>query len=197
LRATQALGQGVKSQALAIIENLFAQWFPNFFGTQRFWINWKNWEIWKNILEKKTSIKNKFEEKFKLQAYNSWLFNQYLKDRLPLWKEALEWEVVKDGQVTWPVFGDDTLLAKENTKAWEFQKTFMQKHKINSDFFNFFKKHKIFWIPRPIRVMPTNTYVRYQWDDLLIEFDLPSGSYASIFIHQMLDKLEKVQEKTK
>jgi hypothetical protein len=25
LRATQALGQGVKSQALAIIENLFAQ----------------------------------------------------------------------------------------------------------------------------------------------------------------------------
>lgn len=195
LRATQALGQGVKAQALAIIENLFAQWFPNFFGTQRFGINGKNWEIGKNIVEKKTSIKNSFEEKFKLQAYNSWLFNQYLKERLPLGLVALEWEIVKDWLITWPVFGDDTLLAKPWTKAWEFQKAFMQKNNINSDFFACFKKHKIFGIPRPIWIMPTESRVRYQWDDLLIEFNLSSWSYASILIHQMLEKLEKLQDK--
>ena len=197
LRATQKLSQEIKEKAKSIIEKLFAEGFPNFFGAQRFGINGKNWEIGKAIVEKKTSIKDSFEARFKLQAYSSWLFNQYLKERLPLGKEPLEWEILKDWHITAPVFWDDTKLANPNTKAWEFQKQFIEKYKINSDFFSCFKKNKIFGIPRTIWVKPTKNSVRYQWDDLLIEFNLGSWSYASILIYQMLESLEKLQEKSK
>ena len=197
LRANQNLSQEIKKNALDIISVLFKEWFPNFFGTQRFGINGKNREIGKAIVEKKTSIKNSFEEKFKLQAYASWLFNQYLKERLPLWKDILEWEIIKNKQIMWPVFWYDIQLPKENTKARSFQENFMKKHNINSDFLNCYKKHKIFGIPRPIRIMPNNTRVKYQWDDLLIEFSLSSGAYASILIHQLIEKLEKLQENRK
>jgi len=197
LRASQKLSQDIKEKAKTIVDKLFVEWFPNFFGTQRFWINWKNREIGKAIVEKKTSIKDSFEAKFKLQAYASWLFNQYVKERLSLKKESLEWEIVKNWQITWPVFWDDILLAKQNTEAWIFQKKFIDKYKINSDFFACFKKNKIFGIPRPIWVKPTETRVRYQDDDLLIEFNLPSWSYASILIYQMLENLEKLEKKIK
>lgn len=195
LRATQALGQQTKIRAQAIVEKLFAEGFPNFFGTQRFGINGKNWEIGKAIVEKKTSLKDTFEAKFKLQAYASWLFNQYLKERLPLGRMMIEGEIIKDDQITWPVFGDDIALAKPNTKAGELQKKFMEKYKINSEFFACYKKNKLFGIPRPIWVMPSETRVRYQNDDLLIEFSLPSGSYASILIYQMLEELERLRNK--
>jgi tRNA(Glu) U13 pseudouridine synthase TruD len=193
LRATQALGEQTKIRAKKIVEKLFAEGFPNFFGTQRFGINWKNWEIGKAIVEKKTTIKDMFEARFKLQAYASWLFNQYLKERLPLGRDLLEGEIIKDGQITWPVFGDDIALAKPNTKAGELQKKFIEKYKINSEFFACYKKNKLFGIPRPIWVMPTETRVRYQDDDLLIEFSLASGSYASILIYQMLEELERLR----
>lgn len=195
LRATQKLGQEVKQQALSLIEKLFAEGFPNFFGTQRFGINGKNWEIGKAIVEKKASIKDSFEARFKLQAYASWLFNQYLKERLPLGRAPIEWEILKNGEITAPVFGDDTKLANPTTKIGELQKKFMEKYKINSEFFACYKKNKLFGIPRPIWVMPTETRVKYQGDDLLIEFSLPSGAYASILIYQMLERLEKLQEK--
>lgn len=197
LRANQALWVKVKQWAKEIVEKLFEEWFPNFFGTQRFGINGKNWEIWKAIVEKKTSIKDNFEARFKLQAYASWLFNQYLKERLVLGEDMLEWEILKNEEITAPVFWDDVLLAKPDTKAWEFQKKFMEKHKINSEFFACYKKNKLFGIPRAIWVKPTETRVRYQWDDLLIEFSLGSWSYASILIYQMLESLEKLQGKNK
>lgn len=73
----------------------------------------------------------------------------------------------------------------------------MEKNNINSEFFACFKKHKIFGIPRYIWINPSETNVRYQDDDLLIEFNLSSGSYASILIYQMLEQLEKLQEKNK
>lgn len=53
LRASQKLWQTAKEQAKSIIEKIFAEGFPNFFGTQRFGINGKNWEIGKAIVEKK------------------------------------------------------------------------------------------------------------------------------------------------
>lgn len=192
LRATQQLGQTVKTQAQEIVHHLFTEGFPNFFGTQRFGINGKNRELGKAMVEKKTSFREPFEAKFKLQAYSSWLFNQYLKERLPLGREMLEGEIMKDGQITWPVRWDDTLLAKPDTKAWKFQQTFMQTYEINQNFFVLYKKYKIFWIPRNLWVVPSDTRIRFQQDDLLLDFSLPSGAYASILIYQLLDKLWKI-----
>ncbi len=185
LRATHALGEKIKHKAQTIIEHLFVEWFPNFFGTQRFGIQGNNWKIWKDIVEKKTSIKDIFEAKFKLQAYASWLFNQYTKERLASKEKLLPWE-------TWPVFGYDIKLEDPKTPIGKFQQEFITKYNITSEFFDCFKKYKIFGIPRILRVIPSNTRVRYQWDDLLIEFSLPSWSYASILIYQMLKKLDSL-----
>ncbi len=190
LRAKQKIGQEDKLKAKWNIEKLFEKWFPNFFGSQRFWINGRNWKIWKDIVEKKTKVKDNFEAKFKLQSYSSRLFNQYAKERLVLSKEKMDGEVLKNWEITGPVWGYDTKLAKINTEIWNFQTSFMQKYNINSEFFDCYKKYKIYGIARNIRVNPKRTNVRYQWDDLLIEFSLPSGSYASVLIYQMLEKLQ-------
>ncbi len=192
LRATQHLSQAIKQEAKEIVQQLFTEWFPNFFGTQRFGINGKNRELWKDIVNKKTSFREPFEAKFKLQAYASWLFNQYLKERLPLGKQALEWEIIKNGEITWPVWWDDILLADPKSKAGIFQQEFMKKNQIDTNFFTVFKKYKLFWIPRALWVMPKDTRIRFQEDDILLDFSLPSWAYASILIYLLLEKLWKI-----
>lgn len=194
LRAKQAISQKVKAEAQTMVEKLFAEGFPNFYGTQRFGINGQNREIGKKIVEWKTSIKDKFEHKFKLQAYASWLFNQYIKERLPLGKTPLAWEIVEDWNIIGPVFGNDTKLAEPNTEAGKFQKKFMETHNINQNFFNVYKKNNIFGLSRSLRVKPINTKIKIQWNDLLLQFILKSWSYASILIYQLMEHINKIKE---
>jgi tRNA(Glu) U13 pseudouridine synthase TruD len=52
-----------------------------------------------------------------------------------------------------------------------------------------YKDKKVFWLRRALRVMPTDTSVRYQKEDLLIDFTLPAWSYASIIFDKLIAKL--------
>lgn len=78
LRATKKLSQAERIKTDHIISQLFTEGIPNVFGTQRFGIESRNRKMGKQILNGELKIKEKFEAKFKLQAYASRLFNEYI-----------------------------------------------------------------------------------------------------------------------
>jgi tRNA(Glu) U13 pseudouridine synthase TruD len=58
-------------------------------------VQYKNVKIGKEILDGTTHIREKFEAKFKLQAYSSWLFNEYVAYRTKKKLELLDGEIVE------------------------------------------------------------------------------------------------------
>lgn len=55
---------------------------PNYFGSQRFGKNGDNYLEGKEILDKKIKIRDKQISKFLISSYQSYLFNEWLKDRI-------------------------------------------------------------------------------------------------------------------
>jgi tRNA pseudouridine13 synthase len=60
---------------------------PNYFGYQRFGIENNNYQIGKDILDGKQSVRDKKKRQFFINAYQSYLFNQWLSKRVELSKQ--------------------------------------------------------------------------------------------------------------
>lgn len=82
LKYDQPLPQEKKSQLEARFATLMSQWFGNTFGEQRFGVSRQNHRIAQDILKGGKAHLSLSEKMFKLQAYASWLFNNYLSYRL-------------------------------------------------------------------------------------------------------------------
>lgn len=169
LRANQDIALKTRQDIENKITQFLKSGFPNFFGEQRFGINKQNIEMGRQIIDGKLRIKEKFEAKFKLQAYASHLFNEYLKMR------------IKEGNITpdetGPVFGDDM----KHTEI-----PFMKKYQIDKQFFATYKRWGIFGLRRKLWVYPKDIQFRRQGDDILLDFALPGGTYASILVEEIL-----------
>ncbi len=81
LRAEDAISDKKKNEISTIITDLMENGVPNYFGDQRFGVNKRNIEIGRRILDEGHTPKKAFELTFKLQAYASFLFNQYINSR--------------------------------------------------------------------------------------------------------------------
>ena len=81
LRGTKHLAVKERELAQKYIKDIFDTGFPNFFGEQRFGIDQRNRKQGKDILEGKSKEKKKEEILFKLQAYASKMFNEYVISR--------------------------------------------------------------------------------------------------------------------
>ncbi len=95
LRGKKTFSQMEKDEIKKDVLDIMEKWVPNYFWAQRFGINYRNINMWKNILLSKHSLKNKFETKFKLQAYASFLFNKLVDFRLSKSGELLDWDIFK------------------------------------------------------------------------------------------------------
>ena len=74
-------------------------------------------------------------------------------------------------------------------QAGEFEQNYLKRVQFTEKTAVLFKKMKVFGLRRALRVTPTSTNVRYQEEDLLIDFTLPAGSYASIVVDDLMKKL--------
>jgi tRNA(Glu) U13 pseudouridine synthase TruD len=90
-----------------------------------------------------------------------------------------EWE-------TGPIFGYDNKLSPAGTVAAKREIAFMKQHKIGKEFFAIYEKYHIFWLRRLLRVYPKDILFRFQDDDILLQFALPGGTYASILVDELL-----------
>lgn len=235
LRATKHLSLREKEVSHAKILSLFKKWFPNLFGEQRFGINGSNPKQWYELLQGKGKIRDKKEILFKIQAYASKMFNDYLYTRIKKWLEVLDGDIIqivdkkeythtqrwvydattdmvklyndtnktkaffrypKDFQqeipfdittmtITGPVLGYNLLLAEKTSVAWNKEQAFLTSNAITENSLEVCKFYKIFGLRRPLWVFPEKVAVHMDKDDILLNFTLPSGSYASIMIHEL------------
>ncbi len=101
LRAQKKLWSEEKTQAKKDIETIFSTWYPNKFWAQRFWIEWANWLKGKEILDWSRKISDKKEIRFKLQAYWSKLFNEYVSLRINNKLELMDWDILLKDWTYW------------------------------------------------------------------------------------------------
>ncbi len=231
LRSNTKLWQREKEQSIEIVQWLLDDGYPNMFGEQRFGINGKNRKQWQDIMQWKSRIKMVNGEKiFKLQAFSSKIFNDYVKKRAKKWFQLLDGDLLtwlewkeqgygfyqeqtkkvavcdiqsdresfffvpkvtgemiepesRNMMLTGPVAWFNTPLPMD--KAGERESKFLERHHLDPDYMHMFKELRVFWLRRPLRVNPMFTNVRYQKEDLLIDFTLPAGSYASILVDKL------------
>jgi tRNA(Glu) U13 pseudouridine synthase TruD len=98
-------------------------------------------------------------------------------------------EMAATGPVPW----FDTIIPLKGTESGESEFAFLQEQWLNDHHMQIFREMKIYGLRRALWVTPSDVWVRYQDDDLLIDFTLPSGSYASVPIRVLMRDL-KIRE---
>lgn len=236
LRSPRKLGQSLREKSIQIVQDILDDGYPNLFGDQRFGIHGCNRKQWLDIMRgssHKNSKLTKSEQLFKLQAFSSKMFNDYVKQRVKKWLNPLDGDIVTryDGiesrygildlgqqtitpcdvqegqgsfffvprstaasidadQVEWMLTGPVPWYNQPlaDRQAGEVEKWFLQRHHLDATSMKVYQQFRLYGLRRALWVFPTDTSVRYQRDDLLIDFTLPAGSYASILV----DKLDEV-----
>lgn len=175
----------IENKIKKIIEELKNNWFPNYYWAQRFWLDNKKWTIWKDFILWKISKRLVFdlwrkELKFKVQAFSSYLFNCYLKLRQTnnILNTKIDWDVIIDWKITWPVYWYDLRLASD--KALQLEKKVLIDNWINLSDLIKYKEIWVFWIRRNLTVIPWNILynINDAWD-VFLRFSLPTWAYAS------------------
>lgn len=77
------------------------------------------------------------------------------------------------------------MLASKESAAGKKEQGLLEKNSISENTIKRCKTYKIFGIRRPLRVFPQKVNIHMQDDNILLNFTLPSGSYASILIEQL------------
>ena len=149
----------------------------------------------------------------------SWYFDKLLKwDILKKYAtkddiyKYYEWEstISSDFIPTWPVYGYNLVVGwdfieknwiitkfTELTPALKLELEILNKEWLTVNVLHNFKQYKVFWIRRWIKVFLED--LRYKWTeqaDLLVMFELPSWSYASVvvkYLDQLVDKFIQKQ----
>lgn len=152
------------------IDTIKSHWFPNYFGAQRFWNYWDNWQIWQEIIEGTYDVKQLWknyqtEMIFKIQAFASHIFNQYILERMKkdIYNKYVEWDILMDLDtketfifdkdfdiwnrklaITGPMIWNDLMLSwKYEIKNW---KTIINKNSANESFNMEIELFKRYWI---------------------------------------------------
>jgi len=235
--ADKKLWQEEKKKAQEIVSWLLEDGYPNLFGAQRFGINGRNSKQWYEIISWKWTQKfNKTDSIFKIQAYSSKLFNDFVKQRAKKWLVLMDGDIVTRTKwantiyatyqesdhtvheidiksdrnssrfvpettwvhhpydpesmvVTGPVPWRNCAIPDPKTDAGLREQSFWQRHHLDDQMLKKFKAYPVYWLRRGIRVHPTQAGVWYTWDDLQVQFSLPSGSYASIVFDSLIQEL--------
>jgi len=94
LRANKKLSMKEKDVSNRKIISLFKKWFPNLFGNQRFGISGINPKQGSDILQWRSNIRDKKDIIFKIQAFASKIFNEYINTRTKKWLQILDGDIV-------------------------------------------------------------------------------------------------------
>ena len=190
INITAIKGANIKNEVLEEkLKKLYTQGFLNLYGEQRFGFTHANHRIAQEIIEGRKKTLDKSEVIFKLQSLSSWLFNNYCTYREQQYGiEQIQGDVIIDGQVTGPIFWEDMTWADPKTQAGKLEKEWKEHFEIDKKMLDAYEKYKIFWLRRPIRVKPTKASHSRQGDDLLLQFTLWKGSYASVLIEELLEE---------
>jgi tRNA pseudouridine13 synthase len=194
--------------ALATIEQLKKTGMPNYFGEQRFGIDNLNAQRGKVILQKGGQYSNRFQRKMFLSAFQSDLFNRVLAKRIQMnvFNVALTGDVLKkhdshgefvctDDSIdsprvhsfevspTGPMFGPE--MRAVTGVPFEIEELVLADEKISRDLF-VAGGDETKGTRRFSRVIPENLQAAADGNVLKLEFNLLSGSYATVLLRELI-----------
>lgn len=195
----------------SIYHDILKNGFPNFFGSQRFGAKGDTADIGFKILNSDTDglhkrWLNKTGKKFALSAAQSYLFNRYLLKRLielgnvllpgdvvfkktgGIFKvENFEDEIIRfdSGELipAGPIFGKKTYKASE--AALDFETSVLAEANIARESFSGFGK-MLMGTRRALFCFPEEFTQSIEENNLILKFNLPSGSYATVLLSEFM-----------
>lgn len=191
------------------LSQLKDQGFPNYFGPQRFGIKGNNLN-WANRMASGESIRDKKLKGFALSAVRSYLFNEVVSKRIAKGKfsaaidgdvfilsgsqsyfsQALDDEIKarlrqRDILISAPLVGAGDAISSES--ALELETSVLSEH---PNWCQLLVDNGLEQERRAITVYPEN----FQWqncgDDLIVQFELPAGCFATSVLRECVNLVE-------
>jgi len=209
----RSVDDAAEAEAREVLERAVAVGMANPFGAQRFGHRGRNADLGRELLEGKRAPRDRRKARFLLSALQSEVFNRVLAER-PLPLEAVEAgdvaQVVESGglfivedveaeterarnfeiSATGPIFGNKMVNPAGAVAAREAEVMSAMGIPSAQDLV----PPRGIRLPggrRPLRVRPQNPSMSRDDDGLLLEFGLPSGSYATVLLAQLFPGLRE------
>lgn len=179
---------------------------PNYFGLQRFGFKGNNLN-WADRMSGGEVIKNKKVKGFALSASRSYLFNQVVSKRIEMnmfehpqagelyilsgtnsyFSDELTDEIAKrlreqDIKISAPLVGKGEL--ETSGEVCNIEQTTIDEHK---DWLNMLAENGLKQERRSISLYPKNMQWQTQGDSLIVEFDLPTGCFATSVLRECVN----------
>lgn len=174
---------GERSDIEARLQGIRDKGVPNYFGEQRFGRDGGNLPLAQSMLMESLRIKDKQKHGLILSAARSYLFNLVLGARVAAgsWCASLDGEVVESGLPTGPLWGRGRSRAAD--QALEVEQQVLGQWSGWRDAL----EHKGLSQERRSLVMqPQNLSWEWQGDDLLVQFGLGSGDFATSLLREVM-----------
>ena len=176
----------------AIEANLHAvatQGVPNYFGSQRFGFDGANVEQGRAMLAREIRVRNPKKKGIFLSAVRSFVFNEVLAHRIAQgrWGQALPGDVMDEaGRPTGPLWGRGRVSTSDDAQALE--NSVAQRHASLCDGM---EHAGLDQDRRSLVSLPADmTWAWPQADQLVIDFALPAGHYATSVLAEILQATE-------
>ncbi len=200
------------SRAAAIADRLARTGFPNYFGSQRFGDGARTLVLGRDLLQGRISERRlsprrrRFLLRLALSAVQSWLFNGCLVERLRdgsidrvmrgdvmqrrrgratfiAEDVAEEQRRYRDGEtvITGPMFGPR--MKRPRGRPEQIEQRILETAGIDRRAFEMFP-HLTVGTRRPYLAFPEDLRVRSEASDLVLEFTLPRGCYATVLLRE-------------
>jgi tRNA pseudouridine13 synthase len=202
-------GAGAEERARAILAALSANGLPNYFGEQRFGVADGNVGAGRDVLRRGArSAGSPWKAKFLVSALQSSLFNDYLTKRAArgAFAQVQRGDVlakVESGgifrctepeidqarydrfeiSITGPIFGVEMNAPEGEPGLWEAEA--LQSAELTVDDFKRVRKIAM-GTRRPLRVPVRRVGTEMRGEELLLTFELPSGSYATVLLDEVV-----------
>ena len=174
--------QGDRDALAAHLTVIAERGVPNYYGAQRFGHDGSNLRDVDRFLAKAKGKQQHFQDRLKVSAMRSWLFNQVLALRVQqqCWDRAIEGD--PEVYPSAPLWGRGRLNSTLQVREWE--ESIMKQH-IN--WCHFLEHCGLQQERRPCVLKPSQFSYRLQEDSTILEFVLPPGTYATSLIREIAD----------
>lgn len=201
-----------ESRARAILGVLGGSWLPNRFGPQRFGMRGDNAEAGAQILLGKKQEYDRFRRRFLISAFQSRLFNDYLDGRMAegLLHRVIDGDVMQRWETggvfvsvsqdlafnqsrlemrqivpTGPMFGHKMFAPGPGSPSAKREQALLEGSGVDPAVFDQFGKLAM-GTRRPLLVRIEGISARQNGDCLTLSFALPSGSYATVLLDEVM-----------
>jgi tRNA pseudouridine13 synthase len=211
----RGVGDGAEARARAILDVLTASWLPNYFGSQRFGREGGNAAEGRALVRGEARVADRFLRRLVISAYQAELFNRFLDERIDegLLHRVVEGDVMQRTATgglftcapedlasaqarlearqlapTGPIFGHKMMRPAPGSPAAAREQRILDAEQLDAEHFAALGRLAE-GTRRPLLVRIEQPSLAAEEDRLILSFTLPSGSYATV----LLDELMKPQ----